>query len=165
MMNMADDETKLPERYKVLKSGAVYDREAGRIVSHSGEGQFQITSANARAMVAKKREKAIAAQMRGLAAKNGIALPEDATDEQILKGALDGVEALTAHMKDVFLKSNNIRGLAEAYSKLVTPLVGQQPEEDEQVVDGEWRVLIREIAIAARKLDKQSADVIDADAE
>lgn len=151
---MADE-----ERYKTLTNGAVYDLQAKRIVKGA-----VMSSDGARAMVAKKREKAIASQMRGLAAKEGIALPKDATDEEILNGALDGIEALTSHMKDVFLKSNNIRGLAEAYSKLVLPMVGQpSDDEDMPVVNDEVRMVLREIAIYARKIEKQSADVIDAE--
>ena len=163
-----DDVTANPERYQLLKSGAIYDRELSRIVSHTGEGEYQITKETARQMLARRREKAIVAQMRGLAAKEGIALPEDVTDEQILRGALDGIEALTAHMKDVFLKSNNIRGLADAYTKLVSPLVGQQPEEDQSVQYSQFRQVMREIASRIRQMEHQQTvvgDVIDAETE
>lgn len=168
---MADDKLDLPERYKVLKSGAVYDREVGRIVSHSGEGEYQITSATARAMLAKKREKAIAAQMRGLAAKNGIALPPDATDEEVLNGALDGMEALTAHMKKVFLESNNIRGLAEAYTKLTAPLVGSQSDEREipdHLVEAKAKELLHGLSAMAKRIREEqiaNGGVIDAEVE
>jgi hypothetical protein len=93
------------------------------------------TSEQGRAMLERKRQKGIVSQLRGLANKNGVSLPPGATDEEILQGALDGVEALTAHMKQQFLKSTNIRGLAEAYVKLMAPLLGEQSEQPRTVVN------------------------------
>lgn len=165
------------QRYIHLKSGAVYDKEVGRIVGHSGEGEYQITKANARAMVERKKEKAIRSQLRGLAAKEGLALPEDASEDEILKGALDGIEALTAHMKNVFLKSENIRGLGEAYQRLVVPMVGIQSDEAdipdwviEQHLQKKYGPVIREMAAMASRILAEKGlidggEIIDADVE
>jgi hypothetical protein len=140
-----------PIRFSLLKSGAVYDRDAGRIVTHTGEGPFQITKESSGQMRTRWKQKTLIAQLRGLAAKEGVELPPDITDEEIVQGALSGVEALTAHMKAIFLKSNNIRGLAEAYSKLVSPLTGQ-PDDDDSLTDLEVREVYRDLAALARRV-------------
>ena len=73
------------------------------------------------------RERAIASQLRGLARATK-ELPEDADFEEIAAGALTTIEALTKHFVEIFLQSNNIRGLGEAYSKLIIPLLGESRE-------------------------------------
>jgi hypothetical protein len=88
-----------------------------------------------------------------------------------LKGALDGIEAMTAHMKDVFLKSQNIRGLAEAYSKLTAPLVGSQVDErevPEWMVEAKAKELLNEMVLLAKRIKEEqlaNSSVIDADVE
>ena len=164
-----------PVRFQLMKGGAVYDRKAGRIVTHTGEGPYQITPETSGKMRARWKQKILISQLRGLAAKEGFALPAEITDEEILQGALDGVEALTAHMKAVFLKSTNVRGLAEAYSKLVAPLTSQ-PDDDESLTYGQVRGIFGEIAALARKVNAEieakrrlgntgPQDVIDIEAE
>jgi hypothetical protein len=147
-----------PQRYRLLKSGAIMDTETGKLVGHTGEGPFQITSETSRQMLAKRREKTLISWMRGLASKDGKALAPEATDEEILMGALDGVEALVAHTKAVYLKSNNIRGLGEALGKLTNPLLDRPLEEDQPATYAEFRGLLAEMAAAARAIEaKQDA--------
>ena len=44
-VTLADVEAN-PERYRLLKGGAIYDYELGRIAGHTGNGPYQITAEN-----------------------------------------------------------------------------------------------------------------------
>lgn len=54
-VTLADVEAN-PKRYKLLKSGAIYDYEDGRIAGHTGEGPYQITAENGAQMRQRRAE-------------------------------------------------------------------------------------------------------------
>jgi hypothetical protein len=56
-------------------------------------------------------------------------LGEDVTDEELVGQAGNALEALTAHMGKTFLKSGNLRGMAESYNKLAAPFGGETRAE------------------------------------
>jgi len=156
---MTDNENKVksllesaPERYRLLKSGALYDMEAGRIVENPNGGKYAFTRESSLAVWQQRREKFKKSWMRGLADT----LPEDATDEEIVEGALDGTEVLVRHMKREFLKSGNIRGLAEAIRALIAPLLGPQVEDDEPA--RREAMVLRQIFVLARNVEAEVTD-------
>lgn len=101
-----------------------------------------------------QRERAITAQLRGLASVNGPLAP-DADTEAIAKGAHSTIEALTRHLAEVFLKSENVRGLGEAYTKLLQPFLGMSDEDGGEVISVDsMRGLLTSIADAARAVQK-----------
>jgi len=157
---MTDNENKVksllesaPERYRLLKSGALYDMEAGRIVENPNGGKYAFTSETSLAAIQRRREKFIASWMRGLADEP---LPPDATEEQIERGALDGTEALVRKMVSEFHKSGNIRGLAEAIRALIAPLLGPQVEADEPA--RREAMVLRQIFVLARNVEAEVTD-------
>jgi hypothetical protein len=152
-----------PDRYREGSNGAVFDRETGRIVTlDPSRNPYAITPENAREMHKRRKQLDRIARMRGLALGIGIELPEDAAIEQIAGAAHSAVEALTAHMTKVFLKSNNVRGLAEAYSKLIAALQDDDEGEDGARNDHLPRVLVLLAEIGRRR---ESGDVIDAESD
>jgi hypothetical protein len=161
----AMDVMNLPNRYREIDGGAILDKKFGRLVGHLG-GKYQISKETARQMVAMKKAKAVKSQMLGIAAAAGIELAQDATDDEILAGALDGIQALTAHMAKTFMQSNNIRGLGESYARLVAPFVGSQNEVDDTLSAEERKELekyravdatLREISSLAERIEKERA--------
>jgi hypothetical protein len=118
------DETK----YRILDGGAVYGLAEGRIVAHLPGGKYAITPENSRAMLERKRQIGQIAQLRGLARAAGMDI-DNATLEEIAKGAGDAIENMTLHFYAVFMSSSNVRGLAEAFRGLTAPMLGEQPEQ------------------------------------
>lgn len=160
---MADDKNLLrpdysadPQRYRELKNGSIYDMERGRIVS--GAITTRITSDNARAMVERRKQRFVISKLRGLAGAIK-ELPPDADLETITEGAADVVEALSRHFARTFLKSSNLRGMAESYAKLIAPLVG---DDEEQETDAAPKIPARVVLILAELARKRDgAEVID----
>lgn len=102
-----------------------------------------------------KREQGIIAQLRGLAGATA-ELPEDADLEQIAKGALTTIEALTRHLAQTFMQSKNIRGMAETYNKLLAPFVGDEEgggERGNLVAMGEVNEFLSILADMAREIN------------
>lgn len=118
-----------PDRYKIGSNGSVYDLQAGRFCDLIVElNPYAITPENARQMADRKRQIGQIAQLRGLARGAGLDL-DNATLEDIAKGAGDAIENMTKHFYDVFMKSNNVRGLAEAFKGLTAPMLGEREEK------------------------------------
>jgi hypothetical protein len=115
-------------RYRILDGGAVYGLQEGRIVAHLPGGKYLITPENARSMLERKRQIGQIAQLRGLARAAGMDL-DNATLEEIAKGAGDAIENMTTHFYQVFMKSSNVRGLAEAFRGLTAPMLGEQQDQ------------------------------------
>lgn len=144
---MTDDETKLakyradPERYTIASNGAVWDREAGRFADMIPSlNPYSITKANAADFHQFKKQKAQMGLLRGLALAAGVNLDE-ATLEQIASGAGTAVENMTRHFYQTFMKSSNVRGMAEAFRGMTAPLLGEteQPKpasrDDPEILD------------------------------
>lgn|SRR5574341_1167 len=131
---MADD-TQVEPRLKTLKNGAVYDLDKGRIVANPGGGTQAITSDSARELLARRRAVGLRSQLRGLA--KGIGLDPAEIDDELLAQSGDALEALTAHMAQTFKGSKSLRGMAEAYNTLASPLIGDKRERDASRGDGE----------------------------
>ena len=149
------DETK----YKILDGGAVYGLQEGRIVAHLPGGKYAITPENSRAMLERKRQIGQIAQLRGLARAAGMDL-DNATLEEIAKGAGDAIENMTAHFYKVFMQSNNVRGLAEAFRGLTAPMIGE-PEERKTVLNLHEIELSKTAAELIRKLREAMSEPIE----
>jgi hypothetical protein len=167
MMNMAD-EFEQQDRYIHLKSGALYDRQAGRIVAHSGEGEYQITKANAHAMLERKRAKGRRSKLRGMARGAGFDIDPNATDEDLEIKAADALELYVAHLGKTFLKSENLRGMGETFSRLTEPFAMR--EDTGELTPGELHVSIRGMVETFERLihggqieNTDNGDVIDAE--
>jgi hypothetical protein len=91
------------------------------------------TSERGRELAQRKKEIGQIAQLRGLARGAGLDL-DNATLEEIAKGAGDAIENMTAHFYQVFMKSSNVRGLAEAYKGMTAPMLGD-PEAPKTTVN------------------------------
>lgn len=124
------DEFKLPEkfahdpaRFRLLKSGAVYDNQIGRIVANPGGGKYAVTTEKSVEMHARRKQVGIIAQMRALARAEGMELPDDIEMDELLSLAASGVEALYTHAIKTFLASKNIRGMGEIIPKLVAGFI------------------------------------------
>ncbi len=119
-----------PERYQINSIGAVFDKTTGRFCDMISElNPHAITPANAHAMQERRRQITLTAQLRGLARAFDLTL-DDATLEQIAASAGSAVELLTEHMARTFMASSNIRGQAEAYRALLSPLVGDNERRE-----------------------------------
>jgi hypothetical protein len=147
-----------PTRYKMLDSGAVYDNEAGRIVDNTGTGKYAITRDTALDMKRKQKEKGLIAQMRGLAQSQGIELAEDADLTTIVNGAATAIEALTRHMAETFFKSENLRGMGETYTRLITPLMGEKNSEDEDTTISSYIAVLGELSKLATAIESARTD-------
>jgi hypothetical protein len=150
-------------RYKILDGGAVYGLAEGRIVAHLPGGKYAITKENAREMLDRKRQIGQMAQLRGLARGAGLDL-DNATLEEIAQGAGDAIENMTAHFYQVFMKSNNVRGLAEAFKGLTAPLVGDREERTDTPAAGVMAAtadLLRELRQVIRPQDTVDGKVIE----
>jgi hypothetical protein len=143
-----------PERYRVLNGGAVYDYDAGHIVAHlhHGDGPYQITTANARAMVERKKQKRINSHFRGMARGAGIDIDENAPEEELLDHAANALELYVAHLGRTFLKSENLRGMGESFTKLVLPF-GEEPDQEESPLS-QARGLIHELAELSKEINR-----------
>lgn len=109
----------------VYPSGMVKRADNGHYISPPSSAKIA-DSERGRELYELKRQKGVMAQLRALARGAGIELPEDADLEKIIEGASSGTEALTLHLYKQFMKSENLRGMAEAYGKLSAPMVGDQ---------------------------------------
>jgi hypothetical protein len=89
------------------------------------------TSERGRELVAARRAKGIRAQLRGMARGADIDLDPDMIEDELISKAADAGEVYTAHFGKTFLKSNNIRGLGEAYSKLMAPFATDEKDNSE----------------------------------
>jgi hypothetical protein len=157
--NLLRPEYSDPTRYRHYRNGAVYDLERGRIVAMDGEnGTTLITKENAREYQRRGRQALLISQLRGLAGTIN-ELPPDADLEAITQGAATVIEALTKHYTRTFLKSNNLRGMAESYAKLISPLLGDDEADQDRQPD---QIPARAILILAELARKK---VIDADPE
>jgi hypothetical protein len=75
-----------------------------------------------------KKEKGVLAELRAMAKAQGKELLDDATIEEIIEQAADTHEAQYLHLHQEYMRSQNIRGMSEAYTKLAAPLVGERGE-------------------------------------
>jgi hypothetical protein len=114
-----------PDRYKILDSGAIYDREAGRIVGMGGKSKYAITPANASEMSEKSNRKRKIGKVVGRILGAGLELPADADLEKLTDLEADAVTIYTAHLGKVFLESKNPR-IGESFSKLTGDDEGQR---------------------------------------
>jgi hypothetical protein len=159
-----------PEHYKLLKGGAVYGLQEGRIVAHlaPSNGPFQITRANARQMQRRGRLVGLRSVLKGLvdaAREKGVQLPDPdtLTDEELEAAGGDAIRLITKHTALTYLDSKNLRGMGEVYNRLTFPLTGQ--EDEEEVPHAVMRGFIHELADALRRARDESinGDVIDAE--
>lgn len=118
-----------PQRFKVGINGSIYDIETGRYCDLIPElNPHAITKENARAMVERKRVIAQMGILRGLAKKANVDI-DNATLEELAQGAGTAIENMTGHFYDVFMDSKNMRGMAEAYKGLISPMLGDEQRE------------------------------------
>jgi hypothetical protein len=126
-----DDQTKLatyqadPERYVIGENGSIFDRTVGRYVDMiASRNPHAITAANSREMLQRKKDIAEASQLRALARASGLD-PDTLDMEQLMQGAGTALEKLLQHFYATFLKSANLRGMAESYRQIAAPMVGE----------------------------------------
>lgn len=120
-----------PDRYLLFKNGAIFDRQANRIVANiGGPHSTRITAETSQAFHQRRKELGVIARMRALAAAEGIELPEDADLEDLARHAAKGIEALTLHMARTFKSSKNLRGMAETYGKLSADFLEDRTRQD-----------------------------------
>jgi hypothetical protein len=112
-----------PDKYRILESGAVQDISTGKMIDNLG-GKYTLTPARASDLAERRRQMAVLSHMRGVAKGAGIELSEDASLDEIIQGAGNGIEAYMAHLGKTFLKSESIRGQGEAYGQIVRPILG-----------------------------------------
>ncbi len=112
-----------------------------------------ITRDNARLMLARRRVVGLRAQLRGLARAEGVD-PSD-IDDELLMQAGSAAEALTLHMAETFKRSNSLRGMSEAYGALMSPLVGdrRQKEDDDAGTNEQPNIVV----LIAQYISQQAA--------
>lgn len=110
-----------PDKYQVDDSGLIINRETGKIAGNPGGGKYGMTADRSLEIHRLRKEQGIRSKMRGLALAAGIEIPDDITDEQLIAGAGNALEALTAHMAKTFLGSKNLRGMGETFGRLAEP--------------------------------------------
>jgi hypothetical protein len=104
-------------------------RDAHGYMLKSLPGKRFITVDNARELLARRRLIGLRAQLRGLAKAEGVDPSE--IDDELLMQAGSALEALTLHMASTFKKSSSLRGMAEVYGVLASPLVGDRRQKEE----------------------------------
>ena len=124
-------ETRDGREVLVYPDGTVKDARTGYFLRPPNAAL--ITKETSPAMIEHRRQLAQIAQLRGLARGAGMDLT-DKDLEEIAKGAGDAIENMTAHFYQVFMKSTNVRGLAEAFRGLTAPLLGE-PEEIRKTIN------------------------------
>ena len=82
----------------------------------------------------------------------------DPDEIEIVKGATDAVEVLTAHMTKTFLGSKNLRGMGETYTKLLD----ESNKDNDAPANGNNVALVEAIRdILAFVADKNEREIID----
>lgn len=159
-----------PERYRKLASGAILEKSTSRIVANPGGGKFAITRERSQLFHSLRKAQGVKSALMGLvdaAREKGIELPdpESMSDQELIAAGGDAVRLFSKHMALQFLKSANLRGMGEVYSKLTLPLLGSMAEdEDEKGSLSELRWLVHELAEMARNNDRETVgDIIDAE--
>ena len=168
-----------PERYRIERGGAVKDLTTNLWVDAlEKENPHAITAANSQAMHQQRRVIGARSKLKGLidAAREhdkGIELPDPDTlsDEEIISAGGDAVRLLTKHTALTYLKSGNLRGMGEVFSKLIEPF-GEDPRAREAVppTPGVVTANVSTLLLLARELEDEiaarveRAQAIDAEA-
>lgn len=112
-----------PTKYRLNAAGSVVSIETGRIVANPGGGRYAIAPATSRELralwKAQKARAKLRGMVRGVKDANGDPIDVSDIDDELILQANSAAEALTAHMVMTFLGSNNLRGMGEAYTKLM----------------------------------------------
>ena len=163
-------ETKEPKqratrvRELVMSGETVWEYSDGSIRNYHGHpvpgtgipaGEpYRITTDNHQSILARRRLVGLRAQLRGLAAANGVDPSE--IDDELLLQAGSAAEAITKHMAETFLGSNSLRGMSESYNALMSPLVGDKRERDPIGNDEDrTQTLIQDLAEIARAINNK----------
>jgi len=122
---------------------------------------YEITHENAREFMSRRRAIGLRAQLRGLAKSIGVDPSE--VDDELLLQAGNAVEALTTHMSTTFQTSKSLRGMAEVYGVLASPLVGdrRQKDDSEPGNGSQPQIFIMIAQYISSLRDQQPADVIE----
>jgi len=148
----------------VYDNGAKKDKATGYWISPPPKAK--ITHELAREFAALRRARGIEAQLRGLAKANDVE-PSD-VPEELIEQAGSAVEAITQHMAQTFMGSRNLRGMGEVFDKLISPLVGDRRErqDDQPTTEVNVTVLLAQF-VQMRQLTEtpvsasQKEDVVD----
>ncbi len=141
-------------------NGAKKDAVTGHWIQAPPHAQF--TDVTARLMTSRRRAIGLRAQLRGLIAGTGGEIPDqmadDITDADLL-AAGSALQALTAHMARTFNSSSSLRGMAEVYDKLASPLIGDRRQRDADTDAPHEASIVVQIAQYIQHM--HTADVID----
>lgn len=119
----------------VYSDGAVRDYHGRSVTLPPQMEKHKISQATTSDLLAKRRLVGLRAQLRGIAKGAGVDVPD--IDDDLLLAAGSAVEAFTAHMGMTFMQSKSLRGMSDAYDKLVAPLVGDRREKQEEPTSNE----------------------------
>lgn len=107
----------------VYDNGMEKDAATGQMVKPPPHAL--ITPETSQAMLKRRREIGILAQLKALAKSNGETIDDDDSLEEIARKAASAAEAVTLHMIKTFKESENLRGMGETYTKIMAPLLGE----------------------------------------
>jgi len=118
-----------PDEYTIESNGAVRRKSDGQIVTIFQElNPHAITPANSRALHALRKAQGTRSKLLGLidAARQHdpqlqLPDPDTLTDEELISAGGDAVRLLTKHTTLTYLKSGNLRGMGETFTKLLEP--------------------------------------------
>ncbi|MDQ3004165.1 MAG: hypothetical protein M3R47_02085 [Chloroflexota bacterium] len=161
-----------PERYVIEKGGAVKDKESGRWVDSITElNPHAITPATSQSMHARRREIAKEAEIKALARAAGMDV-DNATAEELAKGAGTAYEALVIHGYELAMGTKTARGFEGLFSQFRSIMAGDPKQPDSlptpRGIIGATPVVIRELLVMLdqeinARLEKAKA--IDANTE
>jgi hypothetical protein len=117
-----------PELFTVT-NGAVRSKANGQIVAMYPErNPYAITKENSHHLHMLRKTQGVKSALMGLidaAREDGIDLPApgEMSDEELITAGGDALRLFSKHMAKTFLKSGNLRGMGEVYSKLTAPYI------------------------------------------
>ena len=148
-----------PEKYRILENGTVLEigKSGGIVTVFPDLNPYSLTPERARELTAIKKAKAVRSKLKGMITGADLEMPADPTDDELITLAGDALAVYTAHLGKVFLGSKNVRGLAEAYAKLIGGMESEKtdarPEERSPVT-----IAIEKIILELRKGEAQTIE-------
>jgi hypothetical protein len=149
-----------PDRYRQGSNGAVFDRETGRIVTMDPtRNPHAITKENAAEFVRRRDAKARIDYLRGIIIGRGEEPPEGATLEELEELAGESRVHAWSHWYKTFMKSSNLRGMAESGRALLDGPKSTDDEDGAGDRDNRPRVLVLLAELTRRR--ENPGEIID----
>lgn len=168
-----------PDLYRVLNNGTVLDLakaakgKGGIIAAFPEHNPHAITKENSRHLHALRKAQGLRSRLLGMvdaAREHGLSIPDpdSLSDEELIQAGGDAVRLMVQHTLNTYLKSGNLRGMAEVFSKILEPFNADESEKARPVHIENLNVgmasLIADI-LKQRQQEATDATILDATLE